>query len=48
MKTLGLHKKSSLHTWGLGGFTYIVRELWNDAIRFSTYIKRKLNFRVEF
>lgn len=26
----------------------IQQKLWNDAIRFSTYIKRKLNFRVEF
>lgn len=48
MKILGLHKKSSLHTWGLRGFIEIITEGWKDAIRFSVYIKRKLRSSVEF
>lgn len=42
MKILGLHKKSSLHTWGLRGFIGIIIDGWKDAIRFSVSIKRKV------
>jgi len=39
MKTWGLHKKSSLHTWGLRG---IIIKIWSNSIRVIVGITRSL------
>lgn len=44
MKTLGLHKNSSLHTWGLGGL--LTAKFYNNIKRFKVYIAKVVRFRV--
>lgn len=47
MNTFGL-KRNGFNSFWLGGIGEVVQELWNDAVRFSATIIRKLIFRVEF
>lgn len=49
MKTFGLHKKSSLPTWGLRGLrSFIIGGSgWNEVVSFVLQIKRNIQFYME-
>lgn len=48
MNTWGLRTKSSIHTWGLRGSLAQLIQSWNEIVRFTGNLVRRISFNVEF